>query len=159
MVLLGIGLGIYAPSVTTAGVTAVEPARQSLAGGVVYMFQIAGGAVGLGLSTTVFSIASEHKLDAKVAEAGYTGSDSQLDAAQGILAGTDSARQALAQFPDKVANEISSFVNDAFVAGFQSVFRLDTALAFAGLVVSALFVGGALRLRRRTDPLEEPEAP
>jgi hypothetical protein len=28
-------------------------------------------------------------------------------------------------------------------------FRVDTALAFLGLVVSALFVGGTVRLRRR----------
>ena len=45
---IGIGCGLFYPSVTTAAVTALDAARSSLAGGIVYMFQIAGGAVGLG---------------------------------------------------------------------------------------------------------------
>ena len=55
--------GMFYPSITTAAVTALDAARASLAGGIVYMFQIAGGAVGLGLSTTIFTTASEHELE------------------------------------------------------------------------------------------------
>ena len=40
---------------TTAAVTALDPSRASLAGGIVYMFQVAGGSVGLGIATTVFT--------------------------------------------------------------------------------------------------------
>ena len=50
---------MFYPSVTTAAVTALDAARSSLAGGIVYMFQIAGGSVGLGLTTTVFAEASD----------------------------------------------------------------------------------------------------
>jgi hypothetical protein len=39
--------------VTTAGVTALDAARASLAGGIIYMFQIAGGSIGLGLNTAI----------------------------------------------------------------------------------------------------------
>ena len=52
---VGIGCGMFYPSVTTAAVTALDAARASLAGGIVYMFQIAGGAVGLGISTAIFT--------------------------------------------------------------------------------------------------------
>ena len=55
MVVLGIGIGSFYPTATTAGVTAVDESQTSLAGGIVYMFQIAGGSIGLGLTTTVFS--------------------------------------------------------------------------------------------------------
>jgi EmrB/QacA subfamily drug resistance transporter len=55
MVVLGIGIGSFYPTATTAGVTAVDESQASLAGGIVYMFQIAGGSIGLGLTTTVFS--------------------------------------------------------------------------------------------------------
>jgi EmrB/QacA subfamily drug resistance transporter len=55
MVVLGIGIGSFYPTATTAGVTSVDESQTSLAGGIIYMFQIAGGSIGLGLTTTVFS--------------------------------------------------------------------------------------------------------
>jgi EmrB/QacA subfamily drug resistance transporter len=55
MVILGIGIGSFYPTATTAGVTSVDDSQASLAGGIIYMFQIAGGSIGLGLTTTVFS--------------------------------------------------------------------------------------------------------
>jgi EmrB/QacA subfamily drug resistance transporter len=58
MVVLGIGIGSFYPTATTAGVTSVDESQTSLAGGIVYMFQIAGGSIGLGLTTAVFSAQS-----------------------------------------------------------------------------------------------------
>jgi len=58
MVVLGIGVGLFYSSVTTTAVTALDPSRSSLAGGIVYMCQIAGGAVGLGLNTAIVISAS-----------------------------------------------------------------------------------------------------
>jgi EmrB/QacA subfamily drug resistance transporter len=55
MIVLGIGIGSFYPTATTAGVTSVDDSQSSLAGGIIYMFQIAGGSIGLGLTTTVFS--------------------------------------------------------------------------------------------------------
>jgi EmrB/QacA subfamily drug resistance transporter len=57
MVVLGLGVGSFYPTATTAGVTSVDESQTSLAGGIVYMFQIAGGSIGLGLTTAVFSSA------------------------------------------------------------------------------------------------------
>jgi EmrB/QacA subfamily drug resistance transporter len=99
MVVLGIGIGSFYPTATTAGVTSVEESKTSLAGGIVYMFQIAGGSIGLGLTTTVFS----------------------------------------ANVPP-------------FIDGFQAGFRLDAGIALVGVVISLLFVGGALLRRRATAP-------
>jgi hypothetical protein len=53
MVVLGVGIGLFYSSITTAAITAVDPARSSLAGAIVYMFQIAGGSIGLGLNTAI----------------------------------------------------------------------------------------------------------
>ncbi len=94
MILLGIGIGLFYSTATTAGVTSVDESRTSLAGGIIYMFQIAGGSIGLGLTTTVFSSA------------------------------------------------------DTFVDGLQSAFLLDGLLALGGFVITVLFVGGTVRLRR-----------
>jgi EmrB/QacA subfamily drug resistance transporter len=56
MLILGLGIGSFYPTATTAGVTSVDESQSSLAGGILYMCQIAGGAIGLGLTTAVFSV-------------------------------------------------------------------------------------------------------
>lgn len=53
MVVLGTGIGLFYSSITTAGITAVDESRASLAGAIIYMAQIAGGSIGLGLSTAI----------------------------------------------------------------------------------------------------------
>jgi len=79
MVVLGVGVGSFYPTATTAGVTSVDESQTSLAGGIVYMFQIAGGSIGLGLTTTVFSaqgsfvdgIEAAFRLDAGLSLVGF----------------------------------------------------------------------------------------
>jgi MFS family permease len=79
MVVLGIGIGSFYPTATTAGVTSVDESQTSLAGGIVYMFQIAGGSIGLGLTTTIFSaqasfvdgIQAAFRLDAALSLVGF----------------------------------------------------------------------------------------
>jgi len=53
MIILGVGVGLFYSSITTSAVTALDPSLASLAGGIVYMCQIAGGAIGLGLNTAI----------------------------------------------------------------------------------------------------------
>lgn len=79
MVVLGIGVGLFYSSATTSGVTSVAESRTSLAGGIIYMCQIAGGSVGLALTTTVFASQSDlisglhaaFRLDAALAFIGF----------------------------------------------------------------------------------------
>jgi EmrB/QacA subfamily drug resistance transporter len=53
MLVVGFGIGVFYSSITTTAVTALDPSASSLAGGIVYMCQIAGGAIGLGLNTAI----------------------------------------------------------------------------------------------------------
>ncbi|WHI46493.1 MFS transporter [Microbulbifer sp. VAAF005] len=59
LVVLGVGIGLFNPSSTTAGITVVEPHRASLAGAILYMFKIGGGAVGLGMNATIIAFAPD----------------------------------------------------------------------------------------------------
>ena len=78
MIVLGVGVGLFYSAITTIAVTALDPSRSSLAGGIVYMCQIAGGAVGLGLNTALVTsepsladgIELAFKVDAVLALAG-----------------------------------------------------------------------------------------
>jgi EmrB/QacA subfamily drug resistance transporter len=143
MVVTGLGVGLFYSSITTAAVTALDPSRSSLAGGIVYMFQIAGGSVGLGLTTTVFTTASEDKL-----QSATTGlRESEIENVQGVLAGTESAAEVLARQGAAAAERITEIVREAFASGLASSFRVVAGLALAGVIVSVLFVGGSLRRR------------
>jgi EmrB/QacA subfamily drug resistance transporter len=79
MLVLGLGIGSFYPTATTAGVTSVDESQSSLAGGILYMCQIAGGSIGLGLTTTVFSaqdsfvdgIEAAFRLDAALSLVGF----------------------------------------------------------------------------------------
>jgi EmrB/QacA subfamily drug resistance transporter len=53
MIVLGIGVGLFYSSITTAAITALDPSEASLAGAIVYMFQIAGGSIGVGFNTAI----------------------------------------------------------------------------------------------------------
>ena len=107
MVVLGIGIGSFYPTATTAGVTSVDESQTSLAGGIVYMFQIAGGSIGLGLTTTVFSaqaafvdgIQAAFRLDAALSLVGFADRAASSSAADSGLAARRPRRTPPAERP------------------------------------------------------------
>jgi EmrB/QacA subfamily drug resistance transporter len=143
----GIGAGFFYPSVTTAGVTALDPSRASLAGGLIYMFQIAGGAIGLGITTTIFTLTSENNLSDKIHAIGAHVTGQQVSVMHGVLAGTDAATAALHKLSGVSQMKVLDFVDDSFVHGIQAGFRYCAIVALLGLLISILFVGGGLRAR------------
>jgi EmrB/QacA subfamily drug resistance transporter len=145
MVIVGIGVGLFYSSITTAAVTALDASRAALAGGIVYMVQIAGGSVGLGLNTTIFTSAAESNLDSHLSQLGAKVTDTQADLVHGILAGTGSAKAVVHQFVPSVAARLEQLVRDAFVTGLHAAFRVDTALAFIAFLVAVFFVGGHIK--------------
>ncbi|WP_444931585.1 MFS transporter [Microbulbifer sp. SSSA002] len=59
LLLLGAGIGLFNSTITTVAITVVDTSRASLAGAIIFMLQIAGGAVGLGLNTTIVALAAD----------------------------------------------------------------------------------------------------
>ncbi|WP_143731519.1 MFS transporter [Microbulbifer sp. GL-2] len=53
LILLGVGIGLFYPTIATVSITLVPPAQASLSAGILLMFQIVGGALGLGINTTI----------------------------------------------------------------------------------------------------------
>lgn len=139
MVVVGIGVGLFYSSITTAGVTALDPSRSSLAGGLVYMFQLAGGSLGLGLTTTIFITASEDSMQKAVAGSRLRGEE--VDALHGALAGTETAAEILSRFSTDAADRILELLREAFVSGMQWSFRFVAVLAVLGLLTAVLRVG------------------
>lgn len=53
MVVLGLGTGLFYSAAFTAGVSSLSADRASLASGIIYMVQVAGGSIGLGVATAI----------------------------------------------------------------------------------------------------------
>lgn len=143
MLVLGVGVGLFYSSVTTAALTALPESRSSLAGGLVYMFQIAGGAVGLGIATAVFLFTSNAEIDGDAQDLGLTLSQSEVNAVQGVLAGTESSQQVLTSYPSQ-ADALLEVVRDAFVTGIFWAFLLCAVLALVGTLIAAFAVAGPI---------------
>jgi EmrB/QacA subfamily drug resistance transporter len=144
MAAFGIGVGLAFSSTTTAGVTALDPSRASLAGGVLYMFQVAGGSIGLGLTTAIFSAASQARVH-RAAIANVL-NITQEHAVNGVLAGTDNAQDLMERFPHAGAT-LTALARHAFVDGIQTGFRVATGLAALAFVIAVVFIMGRPRLR------------
>jgi EmrB/QacA subfamily drug resistance transporter len=149
MVVSGIGLGLFQPSSTTAAVQADARGRKSLASGLVLMFQFVGGAIGLGITTTIVATSERAAVDNHLASAGLTLPQPERDALAGVLAGAESAQQVMRQFDPTVAGRLLEIAGDAFADGVRAGFRLDALLAAAGFVLAVLFLG---HVHRQPDP-------
>jgi EmrB/QacA subfamily drug resistance transporter len=136
LVLTGIGAGLFYPSITTAAVTMLVAARSSLAGGITYMFQIAGGAIGLGLCTALFASRAEDSVVSDAAAAGLQMTGDQAGVIHGMLAGTEPGSAAFHQFDPSVADKVIEVVKDSFVSGVQLSLRVVAAIALVGLVIA-----------------------
>ncbi len=136
LVLVGIGAGFFYPSITTAAVTMLDASRSSLAGGITYMFQIAGGAIGLGLTTALFTSRSEDLVVSEASDAGLTMTGDQAGVIHGYLAGTEPGNAAFNQFDTSVADKVLDVVKDSFVGGIQLSLRVVAAIALVGLVIA-----------------------
>jgi EmrB/QacA subfamily drug resistance transporter len=152
MVVLGVGVGLFYSSVTTVAVTSLDPSRSSLAGGLVYMFQIAGGSLGIGLATLIFTTASQDRLQQDAVASRL--SESAREDAQGILAGTESGAEVLARLGEAAGFRLIEAVRDSFASGMQWSFRVVAAIALVGLVMSILYIGRPLFGRAEPRPAE-----
>jgi len=148
MVVLGVGIGLFNSAATTSAVTSLDHSRASLGGAVLYMFQVAGGAVGLALTTAVFALVSHQSVNSDVERLGGSPTQQELRDLQGVLAGTDSAQEVQLELPADAA-VVTDVASDAFEEGLQWAFRLDALLVLAGVAVTATMVGG---LRREVRP-------
>ncbi len=140
LIAIGIGAGLFYPTITTAAVGMLDKSRSSLAGGIAYMFQVAGGAVGLGLATTLFTIRSEDRVSSDIEALGLNPSGRDVDVVHGILAGTESGKQAVSDFGAGAADKVLEVVRDSFVSGAQFSLRIVAAIALVGLAIAALGV-------------------
>ncbi len=148
MLVLGAGIGIFFSAATTAGVTSLDEALDSLGGGLIMMARIMGGAIGIALTTAVFMSASRNEVSDLASDAGISLSNQEVKKLDNLLINSDSATQALMRFPEAIQTRITGFAEDAFMSGFQAGMLANVVLAAVGFVLVLIFVGGSFHLRQ-----------
>lgn len=140
LVAAGIGLGIAVPSITTAAVGAVRESRTSLAGGIVYMFQLVGGALGLAVVTTIFTDVARKDLMSSLETIGINISDGHMAELMGFVVGSAGKEKLLSDFGQQQFGELLPHIHHAYVTGIKTGLWFAAALALAGALLAVLFV-------------------
>jgi hypothetical protein len=124
------------------------------------MFQIAGGAVGLGISTAIFTSASENELgELARSKVGLTLTGHEQAVLHGDLAGTDSAAAALAELPNSAISDIQEIVRESFANGVQTSFQMIAVVAAIGFLVAVFDHGRTPDPKApQPEPAEDPAA-
>jgi hypothetical protein len=143
MAVFGVGLGLFQPSIVTEAVEADQQGRKSLVSGLALMFQFVGGAIGLGLTTTIVASSERAAIDGHLAGVAVELPDVQREALNRMLAGTESARQVLQQFDPAVARDLFAAAAEAFADGVRAGLRVDAGIAALGFVLALLLLRGA----------------
>lgn len=141
LIVSGVGFGFAVPSITTAAVGSVRESMASLAGGIVYMFQLVGGALGLAIVTTIFTDAAGKDVTERISRFGLDISEKYQADILNFMLGSGSRHTLVEDFGSAVLNDIYPHIYHAYISG------LKYGLGFAALVVAAgavlaLFIGG-----------------
>ena len=153
--MLGIGVGLFYSAVTTAALTSLEPSMSSLAGGLVYLFQIAGGAVGLGITTTIFLAAANAGISDGAQQIGITLNGSEIEAIRGVIVGTDISTDVAQKYSGSTGEQLVEVVRVAFADGVKLAFGFNAAMAFIGMLIALFTVAGPInRIGRDVGELE-----
>ena len=140
---IGLGLGLFQPSSTTEAVKADDLGRKGLVSGLVYMFQFVGGAIGLGLTTSVVTSTERAAVDSQLGAGDIVLTAAERTVLDRLLAGSESVSQVLQQFDAEVARQVLAASSEAFAAGFRSGMRLDAGIAAVGVVLAVVLVRSA----------------
>ena len=103
------------------------PPAPSLAGGLIYMFQIAGGAIGLGITTTIFTLTLRERARRQGRRRRNPPDRSPGRAScTGCSPAPTPATAALHQLSSSAQTRITAIVRESFATGIQAGFRFVT---------------------------------
>jgi MFS family permease len=140
-VILGVGLSILVPAVTTVALNAVDVRYEGLASAVNNVFSQTAGLLAVAVLGVIMFVSFDGSLDARLAHLNLpTGAEQQLEkqkvklgAAQ-VPGGLDAAQSA----------NVERAIDEAFVSGYRVVMLVATAMSLASAISAALLLGGKI---------------
>lgn len=140
----GVGLGFAVPSITTAGVSAVSEARASLAGGILYMFQLVGGAFGLAMATTIFTYFAKNDLITRLSSSNIDLSKSQLAEVTDFVVASGTSQNLISSLGSERYSEIIGHIQHSYVTGVGGGLIFTAVLSSIGALLAIMFVKSKL---------------
>lgn len=139
-IVAGVGLGFAVPSITTAGVSAVRESRGSLAGGILYMFQLVGGAFGLAMATTIFTDLAQNDLLKRLSDSSLNISKSELSEITNFVVGSGSSQKILDTLGQQEYNTVFSHIQQAYITGVSGGLIFTAILSGIGAILAIIFI-------------------
>jgi EmrB/QacA subfamily drug resistance transporter len=127
-VLMGTGMGLVMPPMTTAGMNAVEQSKAGVASGILSTSRMVGGTFGVAAMGALITGVGRHRLDE-------------------LLPGVPSSHRAqlaesLGSGGARFTGQIGGAVRDAFIHGLNTGLRVGAAVAGAGALLAWLLIAG-----------------
>src|SRR5262245_22311988 len=140
--LFGIAIGVVYAAMSTAAMEALPPEKAGIAAGVLAMVRVMAGALILAAMGAAFQHLERQRLATEIAQRTdgvTTGEHGELD---GLLAGSQSARAALAGQSTSVVESVRDAAADAFSYALSHAMWILVGLLALGTILTALLLSG-----------------
>ncbi len=141
LIFVGVGLGAIIPALTTAAVAAADISHASLASGLSFMAQLAGGALVFAIATTIFASVATRSLQHRLGTVWMQSSHQQYAAMQSLLLGADAVKDLGASV---TASQIQ-VSRSSYLAALRATFLFGAAVNLVSGVIALIWVGGRLK--------------
>ncbi|WP_419908082.1 MFS transporter [Hoeflea sp.] len=137
MLLMGIGAPMAVNASGTAAVSAVNPSRAGLAGGLSFMVHLVYGAIGVAVATAIMFASSLGRIQSALKDAGISLSASDISLLNSSAADPEALKSMLSRFSAQETDKINSIATDAFAAGMSLAYWPVFVSTVIGLFVIA----------------------
>jgi EmrB/QacA subfamily drug resistance transporter len=140
MAVAGLGVGLALTPINTGAINAIRKSRSGAAAGVLVAVSGLAAVVGVAVSGTVYTEEQEHRVAQEMANAGLHLSSATQKNLSGLLAGSPSAKRALAAYDTSAQAKIVKAVHDGFVFGISRALLVGAIVSLAGVALAALMM-------------------
>ncbi len=142
LVICGIGIGIAIPCITTAGVGSVKESRAILAGGIVFMFQLSGAALGLAVITTIFIDTAINDFVGRISSLELNLSAADVGSIKSFILGSSSEQILENEIGSSMLNKLIPHIKYSYVEGLKIGLGVSGVVVLFGAVLTLLFGKG-----------------
>jgi EmrB/QacA subfamily drug resistance transporter len=135
-VLMGVGMALVMSPMSTAAMNAVAEAKAGIASGILSMWRMVGGTLGIAVIGAVFQGAARSRLAELLAGSGL--SSGQREQIAHGLGGPGASAPPGASHAQ--AQQAAAAAHDAFISAFATSMKVTTGVALAGAVVAATLI-------------------